>query len=271
MDGYRSYRKIQAVNAVAYLKRIGLKVHSPGASFLKALHYHHLLTIPYENLDFHYKKRVILKVDSLFDKIIIRNRGGIAYELNILFYHLLHQLNFKVRLLSAEFLNNSHLTNPFDHVVVLVLDVDGNNYLCDVGQNNSFQYPKLLKEGISHLDNTHYYKFEQDINENWILQKSTDNSHFNAIYQFTLHPKEMIEFIPRCNDHQDQLDGPFLQEKFISQLFKIGRITLTSRKLITNLYGELKEKDILNEDEFLVHVEQYFGIRKADLLRQLID
>ena len=148
--------------------------------------------------------------------------------------------------------------------------LNGLDYICDIGFGDHILFPKELKLNYSQLDFTKYYRFEKDADDNWILKTSSDNSTFYFVYQFTEQPRGQIEFIPRLNQHQDSLDSRYHQEKYITQLFPEGRITLTSRQLIINLKGEPITKEILNEDAFLVQLEQHFGIRVQDLLRQVI-
>jgi hypothetical protein len=56
--------------------------------------------------------------------------------------------------------------------------------------------------------------------------------------------------------------------KFITKLFRTGRITLTDRRLITELLGEKEEMIILNEDAFFSKLEYYFGIDSHKLVLQ---
>ena len=57
------------------------------------------MNVPFENLDI--QNKIKIDLDNLFDKIVIRNRGGFCYELNGLFYKLLKQIGFAVRMVSA--------------------------------------------------------------------------------------------------------------------------------------------------------------------------
>ena len=66
-----------------------------------ALHEAHLLAVPFENLDIHLGREIVLDVASLWTKIIEQNRGGFCYELNGLFALLLRALGFQVDMLSA--------------------------------------------------------------------------------------------------------------------------------------------------------------------------
>ena len=267
-DGER--KKLDPIDLDAYLRRIGLARKEVSLKYLRQVHHSHLLSIPYENLDFHYNKPIILNVNSLQKKIIDGCRGGIGYELNILFHYLISHLGFDSQLISARTFTNSEFSPEFEHLVVLV-NIENELYLCDVGYGDHMCFPKRLVLNEAQLDYTRYFRFEHDADKHWLLRVSNDNSYYQTVYRFTEFPRALIEFIPRCNQVQESLDSVYRQEKFITQLFPEGRITLSSQKLIINLKGEVEEKAVLNEDAFLAFLEHHFGIRVDDLLRQRLD
>ena len=66
----------------------------PTEETLRRLHHAHLLAVPFENLDIHLDRPIVLDVDALFEKVVRRRRGGFCYELNGLFGWLLGELGF---------------------------------------------------------------------------------------------------------------------------------------------------------------------------------
>ncbi len=62
---------------------------------------HHMLHIPFENLDVIQKIRIPLDVENYFRKVVLNHWGGFCYELNGLFNWLLQSLGFKSKLASA--------------------------------------------------------------------------------------------------------------------------------------------------------------------------
>jgi N-hydroxyarylamine O-acetyltransferase len=111
-----------------------------------ALQNFHLKAIPFENLDIHLNNPIILDIDSIYDKIINRNRGGFCHELNGLFYCLLKQTGFEVKMISAEvFGKNGIYSEDFDHMGIIA-DIGGQSYLVDVGFGKfSFSPLKLIQ------------------------------------------------------------------------------------------------------------------------------
>src|SRR2546428_2058661 len=106
----------------AYLERIGYGGRTrPSPDVLRRLHLKHLLSIPFENLDIHIGRPIILSEKAFYDKIIKHHRGGFCYELNGLFATLLDELGFKVSMLSARVAQNGGGLSPdFDHMTLLV-------------------------------------------------------------------------------------------------------------------------------------------------------
>lgn len=265
LNYFQTQSKIKAIETEAYLERLGLDSELHDLNFLKKIHKAHLLNIPFENLDIHYHKKIMLDIQRIFQKVIREKRGGFCYELNGLMYHLLSNLGYECRLLSAKVNGKEGWGQDFDHMIVLV-ELNNEKWLVDVGFGNLFVEPKKLVLNVPQLDYNYYYKFETDPDDNWILKKSRDNSTYNTIYMFDLKPHELIEFLPMCNFHQESEKSMFTQNKLITQLFRNGRITLTDRKLKLELNGEIDEKPIMNEDEFISKLEQYFHIDGRSLI-----
>lgn len=266
-DPFSNNSKIKQIDVSAYLERLRLIEQTPDLGFLKKIHKAHLVQIPFENLDIHYGRKVSLDADFLFQKIIKDQRGGICYELNLMLYHLLVQLGYDCHLVSARVYKNKKWTSDFDHAMIVV-QIGENQWLVDVGFGKHFVDPKKLVLQTPQLDYTQYYKFDQIEDGQWVLKMSKNNEQYESIYSFDLSAKAMIEFIPRCNYHQESPDSFLTNTKIITKLFRSGRITLTDKKLITELLGERNELLILNEDAFFSKLEYYFGIDSHKLVLQ---
>jgi len=93
---------IRIMDAQAYLKRIGDRGSvRPSIDVLRRLHVRHLLSVPFENLDIHLGRPIILDQELFYNKIVRDRRGGYCYELNGCFAWLLRELGFRVSMLSA--------------------------------------------------------------------------------------------------------------------------------------------------------------------------
>lgn len=261
LNYFETRPKTDSINVEAYLRRIGLqRGMQPDLKFLRALHRHHLYNIPFENLDIHLGRKIMLSIKRIYEKVIVNQRGGFCYELNGLFYHLLDHLGYDCRLISAQVRrDDGSYGPPFDHMAIVVRLKDG-DWLVDVGFGDGFMSPKKLVEGEVQVDYTKYVKLEKDIDDNFFLMISSDGLAYETKYRFTLKQREFIEFIDMLDYHQTSEDSPFTQKKLITQANDKGRITLTDRKLKITHLGETNEEALLNDDEFWSKCEQHFGI-----------
>src|SRR3954469_23511622 len=144
----------KTVNVEKYLARIGMDGIGvvPGISWLKLLQRQHLLNVPFENLDIHWKRPIILDVNEFNKKIVTENRGGFCYELNGLFNELLRELGFETRLLSARVAGLDGTVSPeFDHAAILVI-IGEMQYLADAGFGAFTAEPLQIVPDIEQTD-----------------------------------------------------------------------------------------------------------------------
>lgn len=245
-----------------YLKRIRCKrERTPNLKFLNLLHRSHMMCVPFENLDIHMGKEIILDIHKIYQKIIPSNRGGFCYELNGLFYHLLSDLGYQCHLISGRvYGKEGRLGPPFDHAAILVY-LEGKVYLADVGFGSGFLTPKLLQPDLVQMDYNQYFKLEKNADDEYTLSCSEDLSSYKPKYIFTDTERQFVEFIDMCQYQQTNKKSPFRQKKMITRPLVDGRVTLTSSNLIITKAGKKSEQVLLNQDEFKVKLLQHFGIR----------
>ena len=134
------------MDARLYLQRISYSGKlTPTLGTLTQLQTNHLLTVPFENLYIHDKIKIDL-ADS-YIKIVIQNRGGFCYELNGLFYRLLLQLGYTVKMISARVFNKESGFGPeFDHMAIIAT-IDNADWLVDVGFGEFAFHPLKIEPG----------------------------------------------------------------------------------------------------------------------------
>src|SRR6185312_10037026 len=118
-----------------YLERINYTGNiEPTIELLKDLQRRHLLSIPFENLDIHYNVPIELNLRNIFEKLVVRKRGGFCYELNGIFCELLTSMGFSVKMISARVFDQKQqiFTPEFDHLAIIA-KIDSKEYLADVG------------------------------------------------------------------------------------------------------------------------------------------
>ena len=66
------------VDIAAYCARIGVSGPlPPTAATLRRLHHAHMLAVPFENLDIHWGRPIVLEEARLFEKLVTQGRGRI--------------------------------------------------------------------------------------------------------------------------------------------------------------------------------------------------
>jgi N-hydroxyarylamine O-acetyltransferase len=244
-----------------YLKRINVITEvKPDLKTLKLLHQNHLLNIPFENLDIHSGRKIILEKDRLLNKIVNEERGGFCYELNGAFYELLISIGFKVKRISAGVANKDGVFGPgFDHMALIVI-LDDEEWLADVGFGDSFVLPLKFTMDEVQKDVWDFFKIIIAEEENYfILLSSVDGKDFIPQYKFSLKPRELKEYQQMCDYHQASPKSHFTQKVICSKATETGRISLSDLKLIITENGVKSEKEI-NEKEFNQLLQMEFNM-----------
>lgn len=252
-----------------YLKRINYQGSiEPTLQTLQALQMAHLLAIPFENLSIHYGQPISLQEEALYNKIVKRQRGGFCYELNGLFAWLLQQLGFSVTLLSAGVASADGGFGPaFDHLTLLIHQLDGADWLADVGFGDSFRRPLRFEadvkqdgaDGRMYRLRRAYVESDEKKREYWILQQSSADQ-WESQHRFTSQPRALTDFTEMCHYQQTSPASHFTQKRICSLATPIGRITLSDLLLITTINNKRKEQLLTSQEEYFAALAEHFGI-----------
>ena len=248
-----------SLNITAYLERINYRGPlEPTAATLRALHKAHLLAAPFENLDIHLGREIVLDEEKNYSKIVERRRGGFCYELNGAFAMLLKALGYDVKMLSAGVANaKGGFGPPFDHMTLLV-ELE-KRWLADVGFGDSFREPLLLDEQGAQSQEWGAYRIARD-GEQLTLERR-DGDLWKPQYRFTLRPYQFADFAEMCRYHQTSPDSHFTQRRTCSLATIDGRITLTDMRLITTTGEGRHERELTDEHEYEAILRERFGMQ----------
>lgn len=258
------------MNIDAYLERIGLDRAglSTDIDSLRRLQRSHLLSVPFENLDIHWKRPIVLDLNRFYEKIVEERRGGFCYELNGLFFELLKGLGFACKMISGRVYSGTGYGSrtepmagfgpPFDHMAIIVSLEDG-HYLVDVGFGSFVAEPLRVVLG----------EVQNDRNGKFIIRKFDDlyyeisNLDDERIeYIFSVFENELSAFSSMCDFQQYSPESHFTKGKLCSIMTTDGRKTLTDAKFIVTSNGGKTESLIGSEDEFYQVLNDEFGIAR---------
>lgn len=249
------------LNTNKYLSRIKYTGETKAdLNTLNKLHKNHLYNIPFENLDIHNNQKIILDTELLQSKILDNNRGGYCYELNGLFYLLLKEIGYKVKMISARVNNGKGGWGAeFDHLAIIV-ELD-NEWLVDVGFGDNFIEPLKFELDIVQENLNGFYKIVKYDEEYYKLMRSPDGKEFSDEYIFTLKERDWKEFERMNEYHQTSAESHFTRGKICSIAKESGRITLSGNKLILTEKGIKQEFGIKDDLEFNERLFEHFSIR----------
>lgn len=251
-----------------YLQRINYRgSQAPTAETLRQLHLAHLQNVPFENLSIHAGEPIVLNDEALFNKIVVRRRGGFCYELNGLFASLLRALGFEVVKLSARVANDKGEFGPdFDHMTLLVTAPDAPHvrWLADVGFGDCFNEPLLLDSREAQKQGARSYRIDAEQDHLLLLQRDGDGE-WTPQYRFTLTPHDYADYEAMCRYHQTSPESHFTKARVCTLLIPQGRITLSAMRLITTQNGVREERTLADEETYQQLLRDRFGIEISRL------
>lgn len=233
-------------DVMRFFERIGLAKDTkaePSAEFLGQVQSACVQTIAYENLDIVSGVPLKLDRDSLFEKIVVRKRGGYCFELNGLLFHMLREMGFSVSERFARFLRGESAIPMRRHRVVIASFADG-DYLLDIGVGQiAPRLPLKIEEGLIQTQNGETYRFEKSAVHGWVLS-DLHNGAWREYICFSNDPAYEIDFVQPsffCEKHPDSV---FNQRLMIAIKTPLGRKTID---------GDVFK---IFEGETLVHIEE---------------
>jgi len=249
----------------AYLDRIGFEGEpevSPAC--LGALQSAHLRSVPYENLDILAGVPISLDIPAIYDKIVVRRRGGYCFELNSLFGWLLREIGYDVTDYFARFwLGEPNPIPKRRHQVLGVRFGDG-EYLSDVGVGRSVPLiPVRIVEGVEQPQGSDRYRMEFDPTYGWFLTELHHDS-WRRIYSFTTEPQLSIDFITASFWCQYAPDSIFREGAIVAIRTKDGRKTIAGREFKAFAGDKVDVRRLDTYREWGETLRAHFGIELDD-------
>ena len=115
-----------------YLQALGLQKHDPGLAFLTEIAKRHVETFAFSSVGPRLGDDLPLDLPSLYDRIVVRRRGGYCFEQNGLLYEVLEELGYAVELYLCRVIHNQDIHPGLTHRITVV-GISGHRYVVDVG------------------------------------------------------------------------------------------------------------------------------------------
>lgn len=240
----------------AYLDRISAdRPKRLDADALRHLHERHVLSVPFDNLDYH-RGADIQMDERAVDKIVHQHRGGLCGEINTAFHLLLKSMGFDVTLHQGRVhIPGGGTTAPYHHVVMTVA-VDRTRWIADIGFGKSSRRPLRLDcDGPQPDPHGEFTTRRLDRRSVEVLRNGTPQ------YILYEEPVELTEFHQTMWWYRTSPDSPFLQTLVCSLPLEDGWVILRD-DLLTVVSGDQKRTERLADDAAVLDAyEKWFGMR----------
>lgn len=246
-----------------YFERIRYK-GSAGATLetLMNIHRLHPKYIPFENLNPLTGRKVSLKLEDVFDKLVTGYRGGYCFEHNTLFKAVLTQIGFTVNGLGGRVVWNIEpsVVTARTHMLLQIW-LDGQSYIADVGFGAmTLTAPLLFAPDI--VQETQHGVFRILQKEKYYLLQVLQQQEWRPIYQFYSEALEPIDYEVGNWYVSTHPDSHFTKQLIAAKVDDDGRYTLSNHVLNIRYDSGRKESVELHRMEDIIKtLKEVFGIR----------
>ncbi|MDD5156766.1 arylamine N-acetyltransferase [Sulfurimonas sp.] len=240
-------------NLSNYLSRIGFEGEANNdVATLTQLMQRQLRTIVFENTEVQAGCIPSLVPEDIVEKVIVNRRGGYCYEINGVFAMALTAIGFEWYFAGARSMLYP-TRRPKTHMV-LIVRVDGCNYLCDTGFGGyALRAPMVIEEGEAVQDGD---RFRLEILDAEYVLGAMVQGEWQRLYGFTLQPQEWIEFSLANYFNATSPDTIFTQKKIAIMQTPKGRKILVDNKLKLIEEGKLEVLEV----DYETALKEYFGL-----------
>ena len=244
-----------------YLKRIGLEpIEKADKQTLDALVLAHQRSVPFENLDvYDAETDLSLNIRELYDKIVLRRRGGYCFELNAAFMALLQNLGYNCYSVAVRVvMGGVTRPMPLSHRGTIVT-IDGVRYFCDVGFGGpSPQGALLLDEKGNQQSGPNVFSISK--NEHGTVINQVKNGLEEPLLAFSETPCDPVDFLA-LNEYQSKSKHSMFKKMRVCNLVtKTGSITLSENVMKIHSDGDTTEKTLATEPELRAALKDHYGI-----------
>lgn len=221
-----------------------------------------MVAVPFENLHVAHRRGVRTDLAWSFDKIVKNGRGGWCFELNGCFGALLGALGFDVKYVACRVWDSDdgEYGPDLDHLALLVR-LDGDRFLVDVGFGDNCVHPILLESGEA-TGVPRRTRIDLD-GDACTLHELMPAGQWQPQLTGTLTPRTLDEFTPRSEFLQHDQSSVFWQKPFATRALDTAgsRVTLRGGVLRERAgVGEFVDRPVDDPVEWAELLHHHFGL-----------
>lgn len=297
--GFETSTRLDIMDLDKYLERINCSnLRDNSLQTLFKLQRNHLINVPFENLDIHLNRYIdCSSLEAIYEKVVVKRRGGFCFELNQLFAWLLVKLGYSVEYLSCSVYNKKYKkwTPWFAHMALMVHINEETSYLCDVGFSLNFRTPLKINPDVIQIDTTGFYKLTTsrallddasamhgersrtnsssdavDENNVYTVVRCTkpninENDEWQPLYRFNRIPKKIEDFREMIDYVQTKEFPRFFYSSITTIHTTYSTIILVGYDLSETIFFDSIEKtrtnSKLNKTEVFEALKNIYGIQ----------
>ncbi|THB78136.1 MAG: arylamine N-acetyltransferase [Desulfobulbaceae bacterium] len=166
----------------AYLETLGLSDQALDLLFLNNLIARHVATFAFSSVGCQLGDDLPLDFESLYQRIVVRRRGGYCFEQNGLLYEILSELGFSPTLYLARVIYNQDIHPGLTHRITIV-EFDGQRYVLDVGFGPRGPRIAVPLSGVELNDRDTHYRIAEVRPGEYHMQVIQDGEYY-SLYRF---------------------------------------------------------------------------------------
>jgi len=224
---------------------------------LQAIHRAHQYTVAFENLDVQLRRRVGLDLESSYDKIVRRRRGGWCYEMNGVMGWALREIGFDVMRMSAGVMREQTGDVQLGNHLCLLARLD-QPYLVDVGFGGSLAEPLPLRT-TQRDDRPYHLELTETSDGYWrFAEKTHGDKPFS--FDFRAAPANEALFARKCESLQTDQASPFVQNLVVQRRTIDTHVSLRGRVLTVTHPAHVDKQTLDSADELVATLRDRFDL-----------
>jgi N-hydroxyarylamine O-acetyltransferase len=225
-------------------------------------------TIPFENTSIIYGNSYKISKESLVNKILLKNEGGLCYELNPIFYFFLLENGFTVKLVRGVVYNQKpQRWSPTGrtHTAILLLH-NNQNYLIDTGFGVNLPLKPVPLNGKITDSANGEFRIVPVVNDfgDYILEIKLRERDTDWKIGYCFDTQNPVKDTSELDEIQQIIcihpDSSFNKHPLITKLKNNGNIILTDSLFTQYMNGKVR-KDVIDKKTFKEIAKNYFSLK----------
>jgi N-hydroxyarylamine O-acetyltransferase len=255
-------------SADRYFDRIGFRGPvAPTLETVTALMRAHIGHIPFENLDVLLGRGVRIDVDSVYDKLVERRRGGYCFEHSTLFRAALEHIGFQPAAHAARVVMlTPRRSAPRSHMFLTVV-LEEKTYVLDPGfGGHGPLVPLPLVENVETREGPDVHRFIRRDGE-WLLETSIAGA-MSPLWMSTLEPESPIDFVMGNHYTSTWPESGFVQRLMLRAITRDGsRVSVMNRDVTVAKNGTFEKSQLTDRSELRMLLRRAFDIDLPEVER----